>query len=93
MAYYTENQAWLLKLRLLFFHSSELTQPPQVRVDGTTWGVLAAIAVILLCIGITIIAFVYLKRRKQHAKKMDLRRFAVKFVHAPNSEHQSIPIL
>ena len=47
-----------------FFHSSE-----------TTWGVVAAIAVILLCIGITIIAFVYLKRRKQHAKKID--RFVV----------------
>ena len=58
-----------------FFCSSELTQPPQVRVDGTTWGVVAAIAVILLCIGITIIAFVYLKRRKQHAKKID--RFVV----------------
>ena len=67
--------AFEIKIGNSLFPSSELPQPPQVQVDGTTWGVVAAIAVILLCIAITIIAFVCLKRRKQHAKKIELHRF------------------
>lgn len=64
-----------IKIGSSLFPSSELPQPPQVQVDGTTWGVLAAIAVILLCIGIIMItAFLCSKRRKQHAKKIDLHR-------------------
>ena len=63
-----------IKIGNSLFPSSEFPQPPQVQVDGTTWGVLAAIAVILLCIGIVITAFLCSKRRKQHAKKIDLHR-------------------
>ena len=36
----------------------------------------AAMVVVILCIGIAIIAVVYL-RRKQRAKKVDLRRYAI----------------
>ena len=81
--------AFEIKIGNSLFPSSELPQPPQVQVDGTTWGVLAAIAVIFLCIGITIIAFICLKRRKQHAKKIDLHRFAVLIAEVCALDHLS----
>ena len=37
---------------------------------------LAAVVVLILCIGIAIIGVVYL-RRKQHAKKVDLTRYVI----------------
>ena len=52
-------------------HSSE---PPQVHIATTAGVVVAAMVVILLCIGVTIV--VCLKIRKQHARKFDLNRYA-----------------
>ena len=46
--------------------------PPQVQVAAIAGGVVAAIVVILLCIGVTIVC---LKRRKQHARKVKLTRY------------------
>ena len=48
--------------------------PTQVDVGVILGSTFAAMVVLILCIGIAIIAVVYL-RRKQHAKKVDLRRY------------------
>ena len=48
--------------------------PTQVDVGVILGSTFAAMAVLILCIGIAIIVVVYLTR-KQHAKKVDLRRY------------------
>ena len=48
------------------------SEPPQVQVVAIAGGMVAAIVVILLGIGVTIVC---LKRRKQHARKANLTRY------------------
>ena len=57
-------------------HSPELSHPSQVSDVAIVGSVFAAIVIILVCIGIAIFVVMHL-RRQQHAKKVDLTRYAV----------------
>ena len=54
----------------------ELSHPSQVPDVAIAASVFGAIVIILICIGIAIIVVMHL-RRQQHAKKVDLTRYAV----------------
>ena len=60
----------------VFLHSTGSPQPSQVLYVTIAGSVFAAIVVIFIGIGVTVIAVVYL-RRKQHARKVDLTRYVL----------------
>ena len=57
-------------------HFPELSHPSQVPDVAIAASVFGAIVIILVCIGIAIFVVMHL-RRQQHAKKVDLTRYAV----------------
>ena len=69
-------QLWNVNLLIIETVNSLLNSsgPTQVDVGVVLGSTLAAMVVLILCIAIAIVAVVYL-RRKQHTKKVDLRRY------------------
>ena len=62
-----------LRLVVLLCNSSGPTRVDVAVIFGSAF---AAMVAVILCIGIAIIAVVYLTR-KQHAKKVDLKRYVI----------------
>ena len=66
-----------MKFGNVFLHFTGSPHPSQVLFGTIAGSVFAAIVVIFICIGVTVIAVVYLRRKKQDARKVDLTRYVV----------------